>query len=307
MNKELTEKVKGGLEESGIKVLDSSKFSRSLCFVFLKRLKRKRLAPGIIFDVEENGNNKKLLALKKGLAKEEYEKLKMIEEKVDVGDDIEVPRAYLCLEGEGVVVADYKEGYALTELLSKRNFMVGPRKEEIKKIVEGVGELLAKLHNRTKTDETVNLKEETEEKISLVTEQIPGKLTQKLEELDLEEREVEKCLIHGDIAPDNIRYSGSKVGFVDWCKARYDNPLLEFCSSEKIFRRMNGFFFFDDLGDLWKKMFHSYKQNSDFKIDNYMLDISRLYYILGKIEERPSRLKKDSYRDILEKALEGLS
>ena len=307
MDEKLIEKVKGRLEEKGIEVLDTRKFRRSLSFAFLKRLKGRSLASGVLFDAEENGEKRKVLALEKGSAKEEYEKLKMIEEEVDVGKDMEVPRVYLLVEEEDVVVVDYMEGHALTELLSKRNFLIGPNKEKVEGIADEAGELLAKLHNRTKTGEKIDLKKRVNEKVSSAKEHLTPEIIEKIDEIDFKDVKVEKCLMHGDIAPDNIRYSGSKVGFVDWCKARYDNPLLEFCSSEKIFRRMNGFFFFDDLQELWNRMFLSYKQNIDFKIDDHMLDMSRLYYILDKIEERPSRLKKDPYRDILMEALEGLS
>ena len=302
MESVLVDKIVEDLEAEGMEVVSTSKPNRSFLYKLGKFYRSSSLLPALSLVIkDENNEEKKLIAIQKDSAEEEYNNLKTVNEELKLNGELNVPSPYLLLKDDNIVVMEDVSGKSLTELFVKRCSMLGYGKSKLDKIHEEVGHMLAKLHNSTLLEEMYSVDQDFNEKFDKFKENVSDcEIIEDLKKMGFSDVDVSKCFKHGDIAPDNIRYADEQIHLVDWSEASYGNPLEDLHRSEKIYKNMNKYFPFIDIEKFWQFFFETYRNKVDIDFDDKTMLVSRLNYVMKAINKKPKRYEKKTYRNMLE-------
>ncbi len=299
MDEKLIEKVKGGLEEKGMEVLDTKKFRRSFLYEVSRFLRGSSNTLGTVFSTVKKGERKDLLAIQKESAKKESKGLESVNDLDCIEETMEVPKFYLLLEEEDVVVMDLMDGSALVEILVSNNLILLPRKKKIVEIVKNCGQALARLHSKTERGRF----SPDMDKISFEAELIPKEIAKKSREMLSEDFRFRETFIHSHLAPGNVIHKNGKLKFIDWAGSGFSSPYFDLHRSREIFKKMDKHFFRLDLMNLWRNFFDEYKSEISFEFDEEEYHRSRIYLSLRKITNEDEKGKKEVYVNMLKSSL----
>jgi len=306
MDKELYDKIVKELEERGIEVLGEAKDKRSYPFRFAMWAVGRPLKSTSLIEVRKNCEKAKAIVLQKKTVKQEHQKLSKVNGRLSDKTSFRVPEPILLIEDENILVSEFLDGKTLSEHIVLNNIFIGLSEDELIDVFRKFGVDLAKFQNQCKTGKNFPIHDTLKENFESTKEVLPEDIADRINEIGLEEIEVPKTYIHRDMNLRNILWDGQKIGVIDWANSREGNPLEDLHVLEKSLTNRNKNAFWVDLREMRREFVESYQEEAGFDVDDYMLNVSRLSFLLDKIKSKPRRAQEGIYKTEIKRIVESL-
>ncbi len=306
MNKVVLMDIFEKLSKDGMHLVNIEKDKRGPFYRLVMKITGRPTKNINLLRIESDSSTKRLVFGMKSDAKEEYENLYELENKVAADFSLGYPKPYILLEDKNTIAVEYIEGKTLSELLVFHHFFLGTSKKELNKAFEHLGKSLAEFHSKTVEGE-MDIIESVKRRVDSVSDMISDKLAERIKKLPDRQVLSPETYIHDDLHLRNIMYGEGKVSLIDWPKLKYGCPLHDVHFFRRVLRRRNKTYLRRNLNKLGTRFVKSYIQTADFDISQNLFHLSNIDFWLRRKGAKPDSTNDRFMTSELENSLEKIN